>query len=96
MTTYIIRRLIMGLIVLILVSVLVFVAMRLLPGDPIRMLVTESESKEFTEQQIEQLKKQFGLDKPMAIQYFNWLGGIFRRDLGQSIIHHAPVAGEIS
>lgn len=95
MTTYIVRRFIMGLIVLIIVSILVFVAMRLLPGDPIRMLVTETESKEFTEQQIEQLKKQFGLDKPMAIQYFNWLGGIFRGDLGQSIIHHAPVAGEI-
>jgi peptide/nickel transport system permease protein len=93
--TYVIRRLIMGVVVLILVTILVFVAMRLLPGDPILMLVTETESKEFTEQQIAELKQQFGLDKPMIVQYFNWLGGIFHGDLGQSIIHHAPVAGEI-
>ena len=52
MISYIIRRLVMALIVLIIVSALVFVAMRLLPGDPIRMLVTQSEQQEFTEQQM--------------------------------------------
>jgi peptide/nickel transport system permease protein len=59
------------------------------------MLITESESKEFTEMQIAELKAQFGLDKPMAIQYINWLGGIFQGDLGLSIMHRSPVAGEI-
>ncbi|HSW57738.1 MAG TPA: ABC transporter permease [Dehalococcoidales bacterium] len=95
MATYIFRRLLVGVLVLIIVSIVVFIAMRILPGDPIYMLITETESKEFTEQQIAQLKQQFGLDKPLAVQYFNWLKGIFEGDLGNSIIHRAPVAGEI-
>ena len=95
MVTYIIRRLIMVVVVLVIVSILVFVAMRMLPGDPIRMLVTQSEQQEFTEQQIEQLRHEFGLDRPLAVQYFSWVGGIFRGGLGQSILHRAPVAGEI-
>src|SRR5512135_1537913 len=95
MTTYIIRRLIMLVIVLLIVSILVFLAMRLLPGDPIRMLVTQSESQEFTEEQIAKLKHEFGLDKPLPIQYVNWIGGIFHGDLGTSILHRAPVANEI-
>jgi peptide/nickel transport system permease protein len=95
MISYIIRRLIMVLIVLIIVSILVFVAMRMLPGDPIRMLVTQSEQQEFTEQQIAQLRHEFGLDRPMMVQYFSWIGGVFRGDLGVSILHRAPVAGEI-
>jgi len=85
----------MVLIVLIIVSILVFVAMRMLPGDPIRMLVTQSEQQEFTEQQIAQLRHEFGLDRPMMVQYFSWIGGIFKGDLGVSILHRAPVAGEI-
>jgi peptide/nickel transport system permease protein len=95
MTTYIIRRLIMLIIVLLIVSILVFLAMRLLPGDPIRMLVTQSESQEFTEEQIALLKHQFGLDKPLPIQYIDWIGGIFHGDLGTSILQRQPVATEI-
>lgn len=70
-------------------------AMRLLPGDPIRMLVTQSEQQEFTEEQIAKLRHEFGLDRPLMVQYISWLGGIFRGDLGTSILHRAPVAGEI-
>jgi peptide/nickel transport system permease protein len=95
MLNYIIRRLVMVVVVLFIVSILVFVAMRMLPGDPIRMLVTQSEQQEFTEQQIEQLRHEFGLDRPLMVQYFSWVGGIFRGDLGQSILHRAPVAQEI-
>jgi len=95
MTTYLIRRLVMLVIVLLIVSILVFLAMRLLPGDPIRMLVTQSESQEFTEEQIAKLKHEFGLDKPLPVQYVNWIGGIFHGDLGTSILHRAPVAQEI-
>jgi len=95
MATYLIRRILLAIVVLLLVSIMVFVAMRLLPGDPIRMLVTSGEQQDFTEAQIQLLRHEFGLDKPMIIQYFSWLGGIFRGDLGVSILHRAPVAGEI-
>lgn len=95
MTSYIIRRLVMMLIVLIIVSLMVFIAMRLLPGDPIRMLVTQSEQQEFTDAQIQALRHQFGLDRPLLVQYVSWIGGIFHGDLGTSILQRAPVAQEI-
>ena len=82
----------MVLIVLIIVSILVFVAMRLLPGDPIRLLVSQSEQQRFTEQMIAELRHQFGLDRPLIVQYFSWVGGIFHGDLGQSILTRLPVA----
>src|ERR1035437_1815082 len=95
MTSYIIRRLVMMLIVLIIVSLMVFIAMRLLPGDPIRMLVTQSEQQEFTDAKIQTLRHQFGLDRPLMVQYVSWIGGIFHGDLGTSILQRAPVAQEI-
>jgi peptide/nickel transport system permease protein len=95
MIPYIIRRLILSVIILILVSALVFVAMRLLPGDPIWMILSQSQQQEITQDQIDLLRHQNGLDKPLFIQYFSWLGGVFRGDLGKSILNHVPVADEI-
>ncbi|MBN1189087.1 MAG: ABC transporter permease [Dehalococcoidales bacterium] len=95
MSTYIIRRFIQSVIVLILVSLIVFTAMRLLPGDPILMLITREASQEFTIQQLEDLRHQYGLDKPIIVQYFDWLGGVVRGDLGYSILSKAPVTREI-
>jgi peptide/nickel transport system permease protein len=95
MTAYIIRRFIMAIVVLLIVSILVFVAMRLLPGDPIRMLVTQSQEEAFTEEQIALLKHQFGLDKPLMVQYIDWIGGIFHGNLGMSILQRQPVTQEI-
>jgi peptide/nickel transport system permease protein len=95
MTIFIIRRLFLGLLVLLLVSILVFSAMRLLPGDPIRMLLTQNQQQDLTEEQIMQFKHKFGLDKPLIIQYFDWLGGLFHGDMGNSILARTPVANEI-
>jgi peptide/nickel transport system permease protein len=95
MATYIVRRLLMVVVVLLIVSILVFVAMRMLPGDPIRMLVTSSELSEMTEEQIQELRHEFGLDRPMAMQYITWIGGVCHGDFGRSILHRSPVIGEI-
>jgi peptide/nickel transport system permease protein len=93
--TFIIRRLFLAVIIILLVTIIVFLAMRLLPGDPILMLVTASEAESSTQEQMAVLKKEFGLDKPLVIQYFNWLGGVCHGDLGKSILQHAPVGKEI-
>jgi len=69
--------------------------MRLLPGDPIRMLITASEESSYTEEQMAHLRAENGLDKPMVVQYFNWIGGIFKGDLGKSILDRLPVTTEI-
>ena len=88
MTAYIIRRLIQAVFVLIIASLLVFFVMHLLPGDPLSLYTTEILSPE----QAELLRKEFGLDKPLMIQYIDWMSRLFRGDLGTSFIYRVPVA----
>jgi peptide/nickel transport system permease protein len=95
MTTYIIRRLIQAFLILIIVTAFIFFAMRLLPGDPIRMLVTQSDQASFTEEQVAFLKHEHGLDRPLVVQYFDWMSQITRGDLGDSILQGTPVSLEI-
>ena len=66
MGTYIIRRLIQSVIVILIVSIFVFVGMRMLPGDPIYMLFNPNQLQDLTEEQIDELRHEAGLDKPMA------------------------------
>jgi peptide/nickel transport system permease protein len=95
MTSFIISRLIQAFVVLILVSIIVFLALRLLPGDPILLLVSEESSQEMTEQQIADLRHINGLDKPLMVQYFDWIGGVLHGELGRSIISHVSVSYEL-
>lgn len=95
MTAFIIRRLVQSFVVLILVTILVFVAVRLLPGDPIFMLLTQHQQTEITQEEIDYMRLQYGLDKPMIVQYYEWLVGVLHGDFGRSILNHVPVADEI-
>jgi peptide/nickel transport system permease protein len=95
-TTYIIRRLILSFIVLVIVTLMVFLAMRLLPGDPILMIVTRGELTTTTEEEIATLRHEYGLDKPIMVQYVNWITSVFRGDFGISITQHQPVIKEIA
>ncbi len=92
MTTYIIRRLLLGIIVIVLVTLIVFFAMRLLPGDPLVIFMgQQASSGAMSEAQIESLRHEFGLDKPVMLQYFSWLGGLFQGKLGTSIYYHEDI-----
>jgi peptide/nickel transport system permease protein len=95
MTNFIIRRLILAAIVLFLVSVLVFLSMRLLPGDPVLAFVSSSSIQQVTEEQLNQIRAEYGLDKPLPQQYASWIGGVFRGDFGKSILNKSPVIDEI-
>ena len=95
MSLYLIRRLIHALSVIFLVTIIVFFTMRLLPGDPILLLVTATEQQEYTEEQIVKLRHEFGLDKPLILQYFEWIGGLLHGDLGMSILNRQPVIQEL-
>jgi peptide/nickel transport system permease protein len=95
MSTYIIRRLIQSVVVLLIISMIVFFSMRLLPGDPILMLVTADELEDISDQEIEALRKEYGLDKPLIVQYVNWITKAMRGDLGKSIIHGSPVVDDL-
>ena len=95
MSLYLIRRLLHAVSVIFLVTIIVFFTMRLLPGDPILLLVTATEQQEYTEEQIVKLRHEFGLDKPLIWQYFEWIGGLLHGDLGMSILNRQPVIQEL-
>ena len=95
MATYILRRLVLAVIVILIVTVIIFLAMRLLPGDPILMWVTSDKLQEITAEQLQLLRHEYGLDKPLAVQYLDWLGGVFQGDLGLSMRYQQSVTGEV-
>ena len=96
MTAYIIRRLILGVIILLLVTLLVFLAMRLLPGDPLVIYISQSQVEMFSAEKLAELRAEYGLDKSLPVQYVTWLGNIFRGDLGKSIVLGQDVGYVIS
>jgi peptide/nickel transport system permease protein len=87
MLNYIIRRLFQAIPVLFVSAVIVFVLMRLTPGDPVRTILGESA----TEEQYLALRHEMGLDQPLPIQFLGWLANIARGDLGASYINKIPV-----
>jgi peptide/nickel transport system permease protein len=95
MTTYIIRRLILAVVVLILVTLFVFLAVRLLPGDPILMILTSGQLIETTPEEVDRIRHEYGLDKPIMLQYVNWIFDVFHGDFGRSITLKEPVTKEI-
>lgn len=91
MIAYIFRRLLQGLLVLILVTIFIFLIMRLLPGDPLMLYIAEKELEGISAADIDALRHKYGLDKPLAIQYFDWIGGVLTGDLGESILQEEKV-----
>lgn len=91
MTIYIMHRLIQALIVLFIVTALVFILMHLLPGDPILYYLTQDRFTQATPEEIADLRHQFGVDRPIIVQYLDWLNDIFHGDLGRSVSRRVPV-----
>jgi peptide/nickel transport system permease protein len=92
-TTYILKRLVQAVIVLIIVTIIVFFVMRLLPGDPLIIFMGQnSQLQAMDNEQIEMLRHQYGLDKSLVSQYFSWVGGIFTGNFGESIYYHEKVS----
>lgn len=92
MFKYILKRLLSLLPVLIGITLLVFTLLHLIPGDPAVVLLGERATPE----QIESLREQLGLNQPLPIQYFNFLGNVIRFDFGKSIISGIPIIDEIT
>ncbi len=93
MTTYIIRRLLQALVVLLMVTLIVFFVMRLLPGDPLIIYVAQTaELEAMPPEMLDELRKEFGLDKPIMVQYVNWVLDILRGDFGTSIFYREKVS----
>jgi peptide/nickel transport system permease protein len=92
MFTYIIRRLLQGLVVIVIVSFLTFGLMHLAPGDPIDIMVGEAR---VTDEQIERIRAQWGLDRPFHEQYITWVGNVLRGDFGESVVRRGVPVSEM-
>lgn len=85
---YILKRLLIGVLVVLCVTIIIFGIMQAMPGDPIDLMTDTRVSA----QKVAELKAKWGLDKPPVVQYFYWLGNICRGDFGTSISTKQEVA----
>lgn len=92
MIQYIVRRLLMLVPIMFGISVLVFLVMRLIPGDPAR----QSLGPEATGDQVEALRQSWRLDEPLPVQYIAWLERALTGDLGRSTVSRVPVVEELA
>ena len=91
MKTYVIRRLLQLIPVLCGISVLIFAVMKMIPGDVISGILGVDATPELREQ----LREIYGLDRPYAVQYLDWIGGVLRGDFGESIRTGEPILPQI-
>ncbi len=87
MLAFIIRRLLSTVVVMAIVAVFIFLLLHLSPGDPAAIIVGDNA----TPAQIDAVRKQLGLDDPLAVQFVRWVSGVLTGDLGISIFSHEPV-----
>jgi peptide/nickel transport system permease protein len=91
MTRFLLRRLLLALVTLWLLSVIVFLAANLLPGDVGRRILGPFADP----RAVAALNHRLGVDRPLLVQYFSWLGGALHLDFGNSLSYQEPVAGLI-
>ncbi|QWK79239.1 ABC transporter permease [Ochrobactrum sp. BTU1] len=92
MAVYLLKRIFALVPVLLLVSVFVFLLLRLTPGDPAAILAGDAATTE----QLERIREAMGLNEPILTQYFTWMGNIMQGDLGVSLISGVPVLDMVS
>ena len=91
MLLYIIKRLLSVIGTMLLVSVVAFLFIHLIPGEPARLLAGEKAPQET----VDRITEKLGLNQPLPIQYFKWMGGILQGDFGESYRTGRPVTEEI-
>ena len=92
MRRYVARRVAALAATLLFVTALVFVVVRVLPGDPAALIMGTEGSPEATER----LRESMGLNRPLAVQYVDWLRGALHGDLGRSSQYDLPVGNLIN
>ena len=88
---YALRRLLLIVPVLVGVSLLTFALSRVVPGDPARLAA----GAQATPEMYEQIRREFGLDDPLPVQYWTYVSGLVRGDWGDSILSRRPVAADL-
>ena len=92
MGRYLAKRVSLFIPTIILVSLLVFLIMNLIPGDPAMMiLMGEQGERDFTQEQIDALRHKLGTDRTLPVQYGSWLWNMAQGDFGTSMFYDEPV-----
>ena len=91
MRTYVLRRLVQIVPTVLMITLVVFVMMRSVPGDPVVALLGDA----YTEENAIQARQAYGLDKPILVQYVIWLGKLVQGDWGTSILSGRPVLNDV-
>ena len=94
MQAFVTRRLLALLPTLIFASLIVFVSMRLIPGDVIDLMLAQNDLS--TDHDRGAIEAALGLDQPMHVQYFRWIGGVLEGDLGRSLWQNTPVTEQLA
>ncbi|MDP9311059.1 MAG: ABC transporter permease [Chloroflexota bacterium] len=88
---FILRRLVLSIPILLLVSIMVFSLIHLIPGDPVTVIL----GTEATPEVEAALRRELGLDRPLVVQYLGWLGNVLRGNLGRSLSDRTLVSEQI-
>ncbi|TVY05672.1 ABC transporter permease [Paenibacillus cremeus] len=84
---FLVRRLLMAVPVIFIVTIMVFSLLHMLPGDPATVIL----GQEATPDAVAALRDELGLNKPIVIQYLDWMGGVLQGNLGRSLVDRSPV-----
>ena len=84
MGPYLIQRLALLVPTLLLVTLIVFVVMRIMPGDPALLILLGEGEGTYTQEELDNLRRTLGTDRPMLEQYGTWVWGVLHGDLGRS------------
>ncbi len=95
MQQYTIKRVGLFVPTVLLVTVLVFVLMRWIPGDPALAILEDEGGGSFTQEDLARLRHEIGTDRPIVVQYVTWMSGVVQGDFGDSLWFKAPVMGEL-
>ena len=93
MLQYILRRLVLLVPVLFGVSIVIFGLIRMIPGDAAMLAI--GVDQRITEEQREAVRRSYGLDQPLPVQYVRWMGHVLQGDLGQSLRTRRPITDEL-
>jgi peptide/nickel transport system permease protein len=98
MGKYILRRLGLGVLSAVGVSIMIFTLLRVVPGDPALMILmsrSSADASAIPEDDLNRLRKELGTDQPLPVQYFEWMRQVVTGDLGYSLFTRTPVATEL-
>jgi peptide/nickel transport system permease protein len=96
MYKYILRRVLISIPTIIGITILIFIAMRILPGDPLALIISEGHGAYvLSEEELQAARASLGLDQPYHIQYLNWMKDVLKGELGRSFWTKEPISALI-